>query len=86
MLDAGAKGALRAAFTPDHANESMASAGVYGGAAATAAYNVECAAHFYGAPGQTLSGVAIESGSTTDVTKPGKCMWHGTATAKAARQ
>ncbi len=85
-LEAGAKGVLRASFTPEYANEALASAGVYGGGAATAAYDMTCVAHFYGAPGQTLSGVAIESGTTVDDTKPGKCMWHGTATAKALRQ
>jgi hypothetical protein len=85
-LEAGTKGALRVSFVPEYASEALASAGVYGGGAATAAYDVTCIAHFYGAPGQTLSGVAIESGSSADVTKPGKCMWHGTATAKALRQ
>lgn len=85
-MEAGTKGVLRASFTPEYANEALASAGVYGGGAATAACDVTCVAHFHGAPGQTLSGVAIESGSSTDATKPGKCMWHGTATAKPLRQ
>ncbi|DBA86245.1 hypothetical protein WJX77_008239 [Trebouxia sp. C0004] len=85
-LEAGTNGALRASFVPEYASEALASAGVYGGGAATTAYGMTCIAHFYGAPGQTLSGVAIESGSSADVTKPGKCMWHGTATAKAVQQ
>ena len=86
MLEAGAKGVLRASFTAEYANEAQANAGVYGGGAATAAYDATCIAHFYGSAGQTLSGIALESGSTTDDTKPGKCRWHGTATAKALRQ
>ena len=86
ILEAGAKGVLRASFTAEYANEAQANAGVYGGGAATAAYDATCIAHFYGSAGQTLSGIALESGSTTDDTKPGKCRWHGTATAKALRQ
>lgn len=81
-IDAGAKGIFRAGFTPD---EAAASAGVYGGGAATAAFDVTCIAHFYGPPDQTLSGVAIESGTSIDDTKAGRCMWHGTATAKPVR-
>lgn len=84
-LSAGAKGIFRAAFTPEYANEASASAGVYGGGAATAAFDMTCIAHFYGPADQTLSGVALESGTSKDDTKAGKCMWHGTATAKPVR-
>lgn len=84
-LEAGAKGAFRAALSPENANEGSASAGVYGGGAASAAFDMTCIAHFYGPSGQTLSGVSLESGSSIDNTKPGKCMWHGTATAKPVR-
>ena len=84
-LDAGAKGIFRAAFTPENANDASASAGVYGGGAATAAFDMTCVAHFYGPSDQTLSGVALESGTSIDDTKAGKCMWHGTATAKPVR-
>lgn len=84
-LDAGTKGICRAAFTPEYANEASANAGVYGGGAATAAFDMTCIVHFYGPADQTLSGVAIESGTSIDDTKAGKCMWHGTATAKPVR-
>ena len=80
-LEAGAKGAFKAAFTPDKPNEASAT-GTYGGGAASAAFDMTCVAHFYGPAGQTLSGVALDSGASEDSTRPGKCMWHGTATAK----
>ena len=84
-LEAGAKGAFRAVLTPENADEASASSGVYGGGAASAAFDMTCIVHFYGPSGQTLSGVSLESGSSIDSTKPGKCMWHGTATAKPVR-
>ena len=83
-LDADAKGAFRAAFTPDNAKEASAGSRVSSGAA-TAAFDMTCIAHFYGPSGQTLSGVTLESGSSANATKAGKCMWHGTAPAKPVR-
>ena len=84
-LNAGAKGIFRAAFAPEHASEASANAGTFGGGAATAAFDMTCIAHFYGPADQTLSGVALESGASIGDTKAGKCMWHGTATAKPVR-
>ena len=84
-LDAGAKGVFRAAFTPEHVSQASTSPGVYGGGAATAAFDMTCIAHFYGPADQTLSGVALESGASIDDTKASKCMWHGTAMAKPVR-
>ena len=83
-LEAGSKGVFRAAFASE--GGSQADAGAYGGGAAAAAFDTTCSAHFYGQAGQTLSGVALESGNTADKTNPSKCEWHGHATAKAIRQ
>lgn len=80
-LQAGSSGVLRAAFAPEEAV-----AGTYGGGAAVAAFDTLCSVHFCGPSGQTLSGVALESGIAADRTKPSRCMWHGNATAKAVRQ
>lgn len=45
-LDAGTKGAFRATFSPDNANEASGGASVYGGGAPAAAFDATCIAQF----------------------------------------
>ena len=80
-LKPGAKGACRACFMPQYANPALAAAGVYGGDGAVAAFDVKATFQFYGAQGQTLSGVTLESGTTLDKRMPGNGSWQGIATA-----